>query len=157
MRLVVVDANVIVKWFVPEEYSEFAEAILDDHLDGRIIVTAPSYALLEVMNALRKYVVRGIMRPTDVLESLDILAEIKVCFRDVDGGLLKKAVEYAFAKGVTVYDAYYIVLAKSIDAPFYTADDKLLRQLSGSESIVKHVREYKCWRSLREHNCYRGL
>ncbi|BES82850.1 type II toxin-antitoxin system VapC family toxin [Pyrodictium abyssi] len=141
-RRVVVDASVLVKWFVPEEFSDKAEAILNDHLDARVAVAAPSYALLELANALRKYVVRGVMGPGEAGEAFSLLLEMDVEFVEVDGELAREALGYAIDNGVTVYDAYYIVLARRLGTVFYTADEKLLRQLRGREPVARHVSEY---------------
>lgn len=141
-RPVVVDANIMVKWFIPEEYSREADALLDDHLDARVRVVAPSYALVEFTNALRKYAVRQIIDRETVEEALSMLLEMDIEFRGVDQGLVRDALRYALDKGVTVYDAYYIVLARAIGAVFYTADEKLLRRLAGGEPIARHIAWY---------------
>jgi len=141
-RRVVVDASVLVKWFVPEEFSDRAEAILNDHLDARVTVAAPSYALLELANALRKHVVRGVMGPGEAGEAFSLLLEMDIEFVEVDGELAREALGYALDNGVTVYDAYYIVLARRLGTVFYTADEKLLRQLRGREPVARHVAEY---------------
>ncbi|MEM0011159.1 MAG: type II toxin-antitoxin system VapC family toxin, partial [Candidatus Bathyarchaeia archaeon] len=57
---VVADASVIVKWIIPEDYTEDALRLRDDFLDGKIDIHAPSIILLEVANALRKYYLRGL-------------------------------------------------------------------------------------------------
>jgi predicted nucleic acid-binding protein len=139
---IVADASVIVKWFVPESYSEQAQALLEDHLAGRAEILAPSYAILEVANALRKYVLRGIMSIGDAREAISILSEIDLHLYDVDTGEAMEALEYASRTGVTVYDAYYIILARRNNAVFYTADEKLLRRLAGVEPLARHVKDY---------------
>ena len=58
---VVIDASVCVKWVVNEEYSEYAWRIRDDHLRGVVRVVMPSIGVVEVVNALRKYVARGLL------------------------------------------------------------------------------------------------
>ncbi|AEM38359.1 hypothetical protein Pyrfu_0488 [Pyrolobus fumarii 1A] len=35
---VVADASVIIKWVIPEAYSEHAVRLRDDHLEGRVVV-----------------------------------------------------------------------------------------------------------------------
>ncbi len=146
-RHVVVDSCVMVKWFVPEEYSEEALSILDDHLDGRVTVVAPFFGLLEFANALRKYVARGVLSGRDALEAYDLLLEVGVEFRRIEESLVRRALQYSNEKGVTVYDAYYIVLAQELSTVFYTADEKLVRRLKGEEPIVRHVCDYPRVRS----------
>ncbi len=60
---VVVDSNVLIKWFISEKYSDCAKKIRDDHIRGYVNVVVPAYALLEFSNTLRKYVNRGSLQP----------------------------------------------------------------------------------------------
>ena len=48
---VVADASVIIKWVIPEDYSEHATRLLDDHLEGRVAVHTPRPDPLEAAGA----------------------------------------------------------------------------------------------------------
>jgi predicted nucleic acid-binding protein len=52
MQSLVVDASVVVKWFVDEENSDKAIRIRDKYIDGEISVMAPDIIIFEVLNAL---------------------------------------------------------------------------------------------------------
>lgn len=143
MERVVVDSNVFVKWFVEEEYTRESLLIRDDHVGGCIQVTAPAYALLEAGDALRKYVARRLLGPEDALKAIRILSGFEIEFVGIDTGLLGEALEYGLENHVTVYDAYYVVLARRLGAAFYTADEKLLRRIRGIEREAHHVGEYR--------------
>ncbi len=49
---VVVDASVVVKWFVKEEGSEEALRLRDRYVEGEIQIIAPELITFEVLNAL---------------------------------------------------------------------------------------------------------
>ncbi|MEZ0248129.1 MAG: type II toxin-antitoxin system VapC family toxin, partial [Thermoproteus sp.] len=121
---VVVDASVVVKWAIPEPHHVEAKALRDDHLRGEISAAAPPCLWLEVASALRKYAVRGLMRAEKAVEAMRLLRETGIEVIEPD---LPRVLEESFKLGVTVYDAAYLVLAEELDAPFYTADEKLLR------------------------------
>jgi len=141
--LIVVDTNILVKWFIPEKYSKEASMLRDDHIYGRVKVIAPIYALLEFGNALRKYFLYGYLSRDKVIEAYELLINAEVCFKEVDYSLVQEAIKYSVDEHVTVYDAYYIVLAKKHNATFmYTADEKLLNKLSNVEHLVRHIKEY---------------
>ncbi len=142
MRKVIIDSNVIVKWFIPEDYSEQAKLLRNDHLMGYVEATAPIYALLEVYSALRKYLIRGVINEKELNKITDLLYEVGIRFIGITKELLDKAIRYSIEKHVTIYDAYYIVLAYELDTVVYTADEKLLRRLSGDEPKVKHIKKY---------------
>ena len=143
MERVVVDASVIVKWFVSEEYTGEALLLRDDHALGCVDIVVPDYALLEVASALRKYVLRGLLSADDAVKAVELLAAFELGVERVTGALAAKALSYSLRTGVTVYDAYYIVLAREQGTAFYTADEKLLESLKGREPVARHVKDYK--------------
>jgi len=52
MLLAVVDASVVVKWFVEEENSSKAIEIRDKYVNAELKLIAPEILLFEVLNAL---------------------------------------------------------------------------------------------------------
>ncbi len=143
MSKVVVDSNVLVKWFVPEDYHEEAKILLQDHLYGDVTVVAPRYALLEFTNTLRKYVIRKLIDVSKIRNIYELLIESAPQFIEEREELVRQAMDYSIQKGVTVYDAYYIITSHELNTVMYTADERLLRQLEGKEQVVKHIREYR--------------
>ena len=143
MERVVADANVLVKWFVEEEYTEQALNLRADHIAGCVEIVAPAHALLEVADALRKYAARGILAASDVVEAVETLLGFGIEFAAIDRQGVLEAVKYSLERGVTAYDAYYIVLAHRLGAPFYTADRKLLDRVKEHESVARHIGAYR--------------
>ncbi len=142
-KRIVVDSNILVKWFIPEDYHEEAKALLEDHLYGRVEVVIPRYAVLEFANVLRKYRIRGIIGEREMREAFDLLVESAPMMMEENEELVRKALNYSLERSLTVYDAYYVVLARELEAILYTADDRVVRQLAGKEPSVKHIREYR--------------
>ena len=141
------DSNIIVKWFIPEKYSQEAILLRDDYLYGRIRVIAPIYALLEYANTLRKYVARKILAKSHALEAYTLLVEVGIEYEDITSGDTRQALLYSLANNTTVYDAYYVILAKKYDTVMYTADERLLATLSNKEPRIRHVEKYPVDRS----------
>ena len=50
---IILDASVIVKWFVDEEFTDKSLQILDDYIKGKITVYSIQLMPYEVSNALR--------------------------------------------------------------------------------------------------------
>jgi len=135
---VVVDASVVVKWFVEEEYSKEALMLRDSYVDGAVDLIAPSLLCFEVVNAL-KY--SGAFGEDELKEVLRALDDYQITLFDLEGGYGEKAIEIAMRKGVTMYDAAYVALALLQDATLYTADENLLEKVSEFKR-VRHVREF---------------
>lgn len=142
MKPIVVDSCIIVKWYIPEKYSEYAIVLRDDYLKGKVDVIAPVYAMIEFTNTLRKYVTRKLVAKEDAIKALKLLEATEIKYIDITIKRLEKALKYSVKKHVTLYDAYYITLAHEYNGIMYTADEKLLRKLENKEQKVKHIREY---------------
>ncbi len=134
-RKVVIDASVVVKWFVEEEYSREARLLRDAYASGILDLAAPSLLSYEVLNAL-KY--SGAFGEDELKEIAEILDEFQLSLHDLSGELANKTVELAMRKGITIYDASYAALAESLDTIAYTADERLLRKVGGK---LKHIRD----------------
>ncbi|MEM2961018.1 MAG: type II toxin-antitoxin system VapC family toxin [Candidatus Bathyarchaeia archaeon] len=141
---IVADASVIVKWIIPEDYTEDALRLRDDFLDGRVDIHAPSTLLLEVASALRKYHLRGFISENMTEKALELIASSEIRLHEIDLNMALKSLKISLDYNITVYDASYVALALSLNTVMYTADDKLLsnQRMMGLE-IVKHVKEYQ--------------
>ncbi|MCA9244338.1 MAG: type II toxin-antitoxin system VapC family toxin, partial [Phycisphaerales bacterium] len=106
MKSLVVDANVAVKWFVPEDGADIARSLLDP----KFHLLAPSLLWIEIAAVAWK------LRRRDLLTA----DEAKALLRDamilpvemVDTGeLLAEALSLAIRYDRTVYDSLYLALA----------------------------------------------
>ena len=140
-RQIVCDASVIVKWVIKEDYSDYARKIRIDHLNGRVTVIIPSIAITEVTNALRKYYLRGLISADYLRRALNLLRNSLLSVYDITWESVINASELSIKYGISIYDAIYIELAMRLNTVMYTADEALIRSLSGNKH-VKHVTEY---------------
>ena len=102
----VVDASVIVKWFLyhQEADRDRALALRDLHITGRSKIHIPRLALLEVLNAIRFSSKADEEAGETALEALqDLHLEI----RSADVDVLRKGNAIAWAYKITIYDALY--------------------------------------------------
>ncbi len=137
----VVDASVLVKWFLHEKEADRdrALALRDLHISGRSKIHVPQLALLEVLNAIRFSPKAGEEDGGTALESLHDL-HLEVRPGDVD--VLRKANAIAWAYKITIYDALYVALAEQVGYPLITADEVMVKKLKG-HSIVVRLREFE--------------
>jgi predicted nucleic acid-binding protein len=119
---IVVDSSVAVKWFVSdgEDGVEEAATLLEDHREGRCVLTAPSHLVFEVLNALRW---RG-LGAADLADAARSLLGMRLDLRQPES-LAVRAAEVAVGYGLTVYDAAFASLALDLDAVLVTADRRL--------------------------------
>lgn len=137
--ILVIDASVIVKWFVEEEYSREARFLKTTYVEGLIDIAVPSILYYEVLNAL-KY--SGGFGEEELKDIARILENFQLNTYELNGEYALKTIEYAMRKGVTVYDASYVALADLLNTILYTADYKLINKIN-NPNLVKHISLFK--------------
>lgn len=134
---VVIDASVALKWFVEEEGTSQAAALLA----GQDMLIAPDLIVAEVANAGWKAVRSGTMLP----EQHDhAAARLPLAFDSLIplASLAPSAVAIARLLDHPVYDCFYLALAEERAAKLITADRRLLARLAGTqwEGIAVNLR-----------------
>lgn len=121
--MIVIDACVATKWFLPEPFSDAAEMILAEN-DIRI---APEHILVEVGNTLLRAYRAEAITLDHAREALSALAQIVQL--QATHEIAAAALDIAVRIGCTHYDALYLAAAERWTATFVTADARLVRQL----------------------------
>ncbi len=134
MSVFVVDASVVLKWFVPEIDSNAAHRLLE-HDDQYV---APDLLLAETTNAVWKKVRRGELSPAQgksLVASLESIAVETIPSRV----LVDDAYELATSTGRSVYDALYLALAVRLNTRMITGDERLARALAATPLVAPHI------------------
>lgn len=135
MSVFVVDASVVIKWFVPEIHSEAACRLLA----ATHQYLSPDLLFPEVGNAIWKKVRRGELTAEEgqrLAVDISSIAVETVSTR----GLMIDAHALAITTGLTVYDAMYLALAVRLKTELVTADDRLSRTVAAHPMTAAHVR-----------------
>ena len=135
MSVFVVDASLVVKWFVPEVHSEAARRWLDTSHD----YIAPDLVFPESGNAIWKKIRRGELSKDEgqqLVGDISVVGVEAVSMR----ALLPDAHALAVATGVTVYDAMYLTLAVRLETQVITGDDRFARKLAEHPLLAPHIR-----------------
>jgi len=136
---VVLDASIVIKWYVKESDSTLANIIKDDLERSMIDVLVPSLLFYEVLNVLRYKPDMGEADLEKVARSLDDL-QFSVVHPNHEYGM--EITWVALRSGITVYDAAYVALARRKSCLLFTADEKL-RQRTEEERIIRSLQEYE--------------
>lgn len=120
MSRYVVDANVPVKWFVPEVLTSQALRLLE----GDHELVAPDLLYAEVGNALWQKVRRKYLAEREARGVMDDVLRAPLTIHPTRQ-VTTLALELALRAGCTVYDGCYLGLAMLHDCPLVTADQRL--------------------------------
>ena len=135
----VIDASVALKWFIEEDGSAHAGALLTE----TDLLIAPDLIVAEVCNAAWKAVRSGTMLPAQqdhaasrlsaVLDELVPLAPFAT-----------RAATMSRVLDHPAYDCFYLALAEQRAAKLITADQRFLGRIKGTE-WEKHLVGLKSW------------
>lgn len=117
--ILVADASVAVKWYVPEIHAEAAARLLDPAHE----LHAPDLILPEFGNIIWKKVRRGEVTVNKGREIMRAFLAVPV-LKHPATPLLEPAFEIAHGAAQTVYDCTYLALAVALGCQMVTADEK---------------------------------
>lgn len=125
----VVDASVVIKLFVTEDFSTETRRFFKT---PGLRPYAPDFLYIECTNILWKYTKRFKVPMQITQQSLYRLQRLR--FHPVSASLfLESAIQLASRYDLSAYDATYASLAQGFSIPLVTADEKLIRKLKGSD------------------------
>ena len=123
--MIVVDANILIYSLIAGDNTKLVQKLREKDADWR----TAGLCLHEILNALATYQRRDVLSVAQckkLLEHAERFVQMAQCEVKM-GAALAVAAKYA----ITGYDAQYIALAQSLDAPLITEDRKLREAVPG--------------------------
>ena len=130
----ILDASVIIKWFVIEEDSDKAIFLRNEFIRGKSQIVVPDLVLYEITNALRYNKNISIDKINMVLEAI---FEIEMNIVTPTLSELKTAIFISKEFEVSIYDSTYLALASLLDFQFITADEKFYKKIIAKNKNFK--------------------
>lgn len=135
----IIDASVILRAFFPDESQEQAQAVIRDHVAGKIALKAPNLLPYEVSNAVWQAERRGRIgtgKTGEIISSVEGL-DIEILAFDW-GEMLPMARKFERS----AYDAAYLTLAEKLGETLITGDERLYNAVKDHSDFVLWVDEY---------------
>jgi len=131
---VVVDASVVIKWFVPEAGSDAASRLLasEDRLE------APDLLFAEIANAIWKKVLRGQLTRAESQLLISDIEKIAVGTTPCRA-LATDAHAIALITSRSVYDSMYVALALRLGTRVITADERFFHALQSFPDLAESI------------------
>ncbi|MFQ5742898.1 MAG: type II toxin-antitoxin system VapC family toxin [Acidobacteriota bacterium] len=119
MKTLVLDTSVAAAWYLPEDFSADARRWQQRMMEGRVQLVVPGLHYWEMANLLRTYVRRGGLDAATAQEIYDLHLDAPLDTANPDRAqVLTTALDF----DASAYDAVYIALSQSIEAPLLTAE-----------------------------------
>ena len=142
---VVVDASVAVKWVLPEEWTDRAQALMAASIQARQRLVGTPHLSIEVVNAIyqrRRGAPQERLSETEADQALARFLAFPLELLSPTP-LYEQAFAFARTHGLSnVYDSAYVVLAQLLNTTLWTADETLLNALGTAAPWVRFIGAY---------------
>lgn len=123
--MIVIDANILVYSLIEGDYTPQVQQLREKDTDWR----TTALCLHEILNVLATYERRDVLTLSQCKKLLEYAERfIEIAQGEVD---MDKALAVAAKYAITGYDAQYVALAQSLNAPLITEDRKLREAVPG--------------------------
>lgn len=122
MQDIVIDANIAIKWFLPEPKSELAQVVLKKKPDMYV----PAYFFIETDSILTKKVRKKELSLKEAQHISTVLRSFP--FQTIKLSMIRdNAFELASELYFSYYDALYLTTAMLLKSRVFTADERFVR------------------------------
>lgn len=139
---VCVDASFALKLVLPEDYSDKAHLIWSQWVNKRADIYAPYLLMYETQSVIRNKVYHEQLTLDEGTMASEVLREQEIIFYH---SLMTEKLAWDFAKEYnrpTLYDTFYLAVAKELKTELWTADKRLCNSLNNEISWVRYVFDY---------------
>jgi len=141
MKSAVLDASVILKWYlIDETYGQKALDLLHKFITRELTILSPSLLEYEVINGLIIAQKRGRIKEENILTAIEGFFDLQIDLRDLSH-FHQQSLKYCTAYNRSLYDASYLALAEAEGIPLITADEGLYDAVKKDLKWVKWIGE----------------
>ena len=141
MKSVVLDASVIMKWYLYDEtYGQKALDLLHKFITKELNILSPSLLEYEVINGLTIAQKRGRIKEEKILSAIEGFFDLQIDLKDLSH-FYHRSLHYCRVFNRSLYDASYLALAETEGIPLITADESLHNAVKKDLKWVKWIGE----------------
>jgi predicted nucleic acid-binding protein len=142
MACVCLDASLVVLWFLRQELTPEADAVLDQWRADDIDLIAPPLLMAEVPSVLRQAVHRGRITSEEGDTALADFVGVGIRIAERPG-LLRRTWDLGKALNVPrLYDMFYVALADMEHCELWTADRHLVNLVKGRWPLARWLGDF---------------
>ncbi len=142
MKQVVMDASVVLKWYLSDEGdSPAALDLLNRYISGELEIMAPALLQYEVINGLMVARKSGRIPEEIILSAIEAFVKLELRLLGLSDHY-SRILYYCKTYRRSAYDASYLALAEAEQIPFVTADERLYNAVKKELNWVKWLGEH---------------
>ncbi len=137
MKQVVIDASIILKWYlIDEEDSQKAIGLLQLYISNELEILAPSLLEYEIVNGLIIAQRRGRIKEEKLHTAIEGFLNLEIKLRTLSF-ISQSILHYCKVYNCSAYDASYLAVAENNGAPLITADARLYNMVKKDLKWIK--------------------
>lgn len=141
MKGIVVDASVVLKWYLDDEkYGKKALYLLTKYISNELDILAPSLLEYEVINGLIIAQKRGRIKEEMIHTAVDGFINLGIRLKNLYS-FYARTLHYCKVYNRSVYDASYLAVAEEESMPLVTADEGLYNAVKKDLKWVKWLED----------------
>lgn len=142
MNRIVVDASVVLKWYLSDEkHSYTALQILDKYVSYEVEILAPSLLEYEVLNGLFIARKRGRIQEEMVVTAVEGFLSLEIELKALSF-FYPEVLFFSESHNLSAYDASYLAVANEEGALLVTADKNLYNKVKTDLKWVKWIGDF---------------
>ena len=142
MKRIVVDASVVLKWYLPdEEYGNIAIEILDKYVSYEVELLAPSLLEYEVLNGLLIARKRGRIPDEMMFTAIEGLLSLEIEHKDISF-FYPEVIRFSESFDLSAYGASYLAMANNESTHLVTADKNLYNKVNTDLKWVRWLGDF---------------
>ncbi|NOR13158.1 MAG: PIN domain-containing protein [Candidatus Aminicenantes bacterium] len=142
MKRIVVDASVVLKWYLSDEiYGQDALEILDKYVSYEIEILAPSILEYEVLNGLLIAKKRGRFKEEMLVTAVEGFLGLEIEQKDISF-FYPDVLFFSESHNLSAYDASYLAVANEEGALLVTVDKNLYNKVKTDLKWVKWIEDF---------------
>lgn len=139
MKRVVIDASVVLKWYLAdEEYGQKAIGLLEKYISNELDFLAPSLLEYEVMNGLVIAQKRGRVDKEKIVAAIDGFINLEIKLKNISSSYTN-VLHYCTVYTCSVYDASYLAVSEKEGISLITADERLYHMVKKDLKWIKWI------------------
>lgn len=128
MKQVVIDASIVVKAILPNDKQEKCKVLIARFDDLQPV--APALWMYEITSAFTKSIHFGMLTPEEGRAGIAQAIALGVELAAPDAHQTELAINWTMKlKRASAYDSFYLALAETLEAEFWTADERLFNAI----------------------------
>ena len=142
-EVVVIDANIAIKWVLIESDSETANTMLAEWKKKKMVIYVPTLLTYEVTNILYREVHTGRISSQTAIDGINMILRAVSPVYSRNSALSLRAMDLAKHFGLpATYDTHYLALAERKNCSFWTADARMWRVVKDQLDWVYWIGDY---------------